>query len=105
MKRAQTISWGEKLIGHLIAPALMCTVYSMLSGQYLLQFYTDVVGIAGGILVWMPLLCKIISAMSGFFFGWLMDRTRTRFGKARPWLLVSGLMLGVLGACLYAIPQ
>ena len=94
----------EKTIGHVIAPVIIYTAYSALSGQYLLQFYTDVLGLAGGILVWMPLLAKMVSSITGLIFGRLIDRTRTRQGKARPWVLFSGVLLSGLGVLLYCVP-
>ena len=95
----------EKTIGHLIAPVIIYTAYSALSGQYLLQFYTDVLGLAGGMLVWMPLLAKMVSSITGLIFGQLIDRARTRQGKARPWVLFSGTLLSVLGVLLYCVPS
>ena len=104
VEKQKPLTKYEKTIGHMIAPVIIYTAYSALSGQYLLQFYTDVLGLAGGILVWMPLLAKMVSSITGLIVGQLIDRTRTRQGKARPWVLFSGVLLSGLGVLLYCVP-
>lgn len=104
MEKQDQLTKCEKMIGHMIAPVIIYTAYSALSGQYLLQFYTDVLGLTGTILVWMPLLAKMVSSITGLIFGRLIDRTRTGQGKARPWVLFSGVLLSGLGVLLYCVP-
>lgn len=71
----------------------------------LTQFYTDVLGVAGAFLTMMPLVSKILSGIISIFSGRLIDRTHTAQGKARPWILCSGIMLTVCGILLYAVPK
>ncbi len=96
---------GEMVWGHGVAPAVMCLVYSVLSGQYLIQFYTDVLGLDGQQLAWMTLLVKGVSAAAGLWFGRKIDRTRTPQGKARPWLPLAGLLMECGGWLLYGVPR
>lgn len=95
----------EQILGYFLGPCLVYMMYSGLAGTYLTQFYTDVLGLGGAFLTLMPLVSKILSAITGFLIGRLIDRTRTPQGKARPWILSSGLLLTVCGILLYAVPR
>ncbi len=101
----EKISWNERFIGHFAAPSLMGAITGGLAGAYLIQFYTDVLGLAGALIVWMPAIAKVASSLTGVLLGWLIDHTRTRFGKARPWLLASGALIGICGMLLYSVPS
>lgn len=101
----EDVTKSEKVFGYFVGPCLAYMVYSGLAGTYLTQFYTDVLGIAGIVLTWMPLISKIISSIVGLGIGRMIDKTRTSQGKARPWILGSGLLLAVCGFLLYAVPR
>lgn len=95
----------EQIFGYFLGPCLVYMVYNGLAGTYLTQFYTDVLGLAGNLLTFMPLISKILSSVTGLLIGRLIDRTRTPQGKARPWILISGILLTVSGFLLYAVPR
>lgn len=95
----------EQILGYFLGPCLVYMMYSGLAGTYLTQFYTDVLGLGGAFLTLMPLVSKILSAITGFLIGRLIDKTRTAQGKARPWILCSGILLTVCGFLLYAVPR
>src|SRR5688500_4133321 len=42
------------------------------------------------------MLNRLFDAFSDPFFGWLSDNTRSRFGRRRPFLLIGGILAGVL---------
>lgn len=96
---------SEKVLGYFLGPCLVYMVYTGIAGTYLTQFYTDVLGLAGGLLTWMPLVSKFLSGVIGLAIGRMIDRTRTAQGKARPWILASGALLTVCGSLLYAVPR
>ena len=96
---------SEQWLGYFLGPCLVHMIYTGIAGTYLMQFYTDVLGLAGVILTMMPLIAKVLSGVIGFFIGRIIDKTRTVQGKARPWILISGPMLAVCGFLLYAVPQ
>ena len=96
---------SEQLLGYFVGPCLVYMVYNGIAGTYLTQFYTDVLGLAGGFLTMMPLISKIISGIASFIIGRMIDRTRTSQGKARPWILASGILLTVCGILLYTVPR
>lgn len=96
---------SELLLGYFVGPCLMYSVYYAVAGTYLTQFYTDVLGLAGGFLAWMPFFSKIIDAITNIVMGRIIDSTRSRQGKARPWVLLSGGLVTITGILLYAVPR
>lgn len=103
--RSDDTQKSEQILGYFVGPCLVYMVYTGIAGTYLTQFYTDVLGLAGGFLTLMPLVSKIISGIASFVIGRMIDRTRTSHGKARPWILASGILLTVCGILLYAVPR
>lgn len=103
--RSEEVTKAERVLGYFVGPCLAYMVYNGLAGTYLTQFYTDVLGVAGTVLTWMPLISKIISSILGLLIGRIIDRTKTSQGKARPWILCSGVLLTVCGFLLYAVPR
>ena len=76
---------SEMWLGYFAGPCFVYMVYFAVAGTYLTQFYTDVLGLAGIFLTLMPLFSKIFDAITNIIMGRIIDRTRTRQGKARPW--------------------
>lgn len=98
-------SRGEKVFGYFLGPCLVFMVYNGVAGTYLTQFYTDVVGIGGIFLTMMPLLSKAFNSIISLLIGRLIDKTRTRQGKARPFIFFSGFLITLCGFLMYAVPR
>lgn len=96
---------SERILGYFLGPCLLHMMYYAVAGTYLTQFYTDVLGISGAFLVFMPVFSKVFDAITNIIMGRIIDRTHTRQGKARPWVLLSGIMMAVAGILLYAVPR
>lgn len=96
---------SEMWLGYFAGPCFVYMVYYAVAGTYLTQFYTDVLGMSGLFLTLMPLLSKIFDAFTNIVMGRIIDKTRTRQGKARPWIAISGVLMAVTGVLLYLIPQ
>lgn len=103
--RSEDTTKSEKAFGYFLGPCLVYTMYNGVAGTYLTQFYTDILGLAGTLLIWMPLVSKLFSAAAGLIIGRMIDKTRTTQGKARPWILASGILLAVCGTLLYLVPN
>lgn len=96
---------SEMWLGYFAGPCFVYMVYYAIAGSYLTQFYTDVLGMSGVFLTMMPLFSKIFDAITNVIMGRIIDKTRTKQGKARPWVAISGCLMAVTGILLYTIPR
>lgn len=104
IKSANTTG-SEKAFGYFLGPCLVYMGFYAIAGTYINQFYTDVLGITGIFMTLMPIFSKIFDAITNVIMGRIIDRTRTKQGKARPWILLSGILMAVSGALIYAVPR
>lgn len=72
---------------------------------FLLIFYTDVFGISAAAAGTMMLVTKIIDAFTDPMMGALADRTRSRFGRFRPYLLWLAIPLAAAGVLTFTTPD
>ena len=97
----------EKWLGYLIGPAGALLLNAVMA-TYLNVYYTDVLKLThvwgGAFLVVFPIVSKIIDAITNVVMGYIIDRTHTSQGKARPWLLLSAPLLAVTGVLLFTVP-
>lgn len=89
--RTAKLSLGEK-IGFGLGDAGF-NFYWVIIGSYLLYFYTDIFGISASAAAWMFAATKIIDAFTDPAIGAIADRTRSRWGKFRPYILFGALPL------------
>ena len=74
-------------------------------GLFLLYYYTDVFGISPAAAATMLLVTKIIDAISDPAMGLIADRTESRWGKYRPYLLWVAIPYALLGYLLFLGPE
>jgi len=74
-------------------------------GLFLLYYYTDVYGISPAAAATMLLVTKIVDAVSDPAMGLIADRTNTRWGKYRPYLLWAAVPYAFLGYLLFLGPD
>lgn len=103
--RSANTTHTERVLGYFVGPCFVYMAYYAIAGTYLTQFYTDVLGIGGVFLTMMPLLSKIVDAITNIVMGRIIDQTRTKQGKARPWILISGALMAITGCLLYMVPR
>jgi GPH family glycoside/pentoside/hexuronide:cation symporter len=72
---------------------------------FLLYYYTDIFGLAAAAVGTMFLVTKILDAVSDPIMGLIADRTNSRWGKFRPYLLWAAIPYGVLGYAMFANPD
>lgn len=72
---------------------------------FLLLFYTDVMGLAAAAVGTMMLVTKLFDAVTDPLMGALADRTRSRWGRFRPYMLFGALPLAVTGVLTWTVPD
>lgn len=88
-KMNQKISISEK-IGYSLGDCSANLVFQMMM-IYQTKFYTDVFGLEGAIAGSVMLIARIVDAFVDPTVGILSDKTQTRWGKYRPWILWTAL--------------
>lgn len=71
---------------------------------FLLFFLTTVAGLSGALAGTVILVAKIFDAVSDVLVGWLSDRTRSRFGRRRSWILFGAVPFGVSFFVIWLVP-
>ena len=71
---------------------------------YLTLYFTDSVGLAAAFAGTMMLVCRIFDGLSDVVMGVLIDKTHTKWGKARPWFVLSVIPLVLSFLALFCMP-
>jgi glycoside/pentoside/hexuronide:cation symporter, GPH family len=71
--------------------------------MFIVFFYTDIVGIAAATVGTLLLVSRVFEFLT-LVMGVVVDRTRTRFGRGRPWLLWLCIPFGVCAVLLFSAP-
>jgi len=72
---------------------------------FLLYYYTDIFGLSAAAVGTMFLVTKIVDAVSDPIMGLVADRTNSRWGKFRPYLLWAAIPYGLCGYAMFANPD
>ena len=92
----------------MIGPAGALLLNAVLA-TYLNVYYTDVLNLTplcGGLfLTIFPIVSKVIDAITNVVMGQVIDRTRTKQGKARPWLFLSAFLVPLTAILLFTVPE
>ena len=91
IKKNNVTLFPEGAMGYLIGPTLALVANSVLS-NYFNKYMTDVLNInswASEFFKWLPVISVIFVVLGNIIVGRLMDRSKSRAGKARPLLLLS----------------
>ncbi len=106
--KSENVTAQERWLGYLIGPCGALLLNAVL-GTYLNVYYTDVLDLThvwGGLfLTVFPIASKVIDAITNVIMGYIIDRTRTAQGKARPWLLLSAPLVAISGILLFTVPS
>ncbi|MCM1217784.1 MAG: glycoside-pentoside-hexuronide (GPH):cation symporter [Lachnospiraceae bacterium] len=79
-------------------------VYSIVSG-YLLYYYNTVLGISATFVGVLFMAARIFDAFNDPFMGIVVEKTNTRMGKFRPWLLIGTITNAVILVLMYMVPK
>ena len=99
----EKISLKEK-IGYGFGDAAS-SMFWKIFGMYSLFFYTDVLGITAAAAGTMFLVARLWDSFFDVFVGIISDRTKSRYGKYRPYLLWFAIPFAVMGAITFFAPD
>ncbi len=85
-------------------PSISLGFMGALISMYLLKYSTDVLLIAPGVIGLIFGLSRVWDAVSDPLAGYWSDRTRTRFGRRRPWMFAACVPLGLIFIALWSPP-
>ena len=106
----------EMLLGYLVGPFCAMLANGIFT-TYLTRYFRDVLfaeelaagsALAGSIetfLTLFPILSAILIVIGNLVAGQIVERTRTKAGKARPWILLSAVLLAVSGMLIFIQPS
>lgn len=94
----ETVAYG-------LANAGQCFGYNIIAGSYLSIFFTKVFGVPPEAVAAMMLFLGIWDTVNDPLMGSIIDKTRTRYGKLRPYLLIVPIPLGIATIMLFAGPS
>lgn len=96
------LRWHNK-IGYGSGDIAGNVVYALLS-SFVMIYLTDTVGLNSKIVGTLMLASKLFDGVSDIFFGSMIDKTKSRMGKARPWMFWGYFGCAVTLAAIFAIP-
>ncbi len=76
----------------------------MLSANYILYYYQDILGVSAIAMGVIIMAARVFDAFNDPLMGVLVAKTRTRFGKFRPWLFAGTLLNAIVLYLLYTAP-
>ena len=101
-KEKTYLNWYNK-IGYGSGDIAGNVVYALLSA-FVMIFLTDTVGMNAGVVGTLIAVSKLFDGVSDIFFGSLIDKTKTRMGKARPWMFYGYFGCAVCLVAIFCIP-
>ena len=102
MEEKRYLKWYNKM-GYGSGDIAGNVVYAFLT-SFVMVYLTDTIGLASGIVGTLIALSKLFDGFTDIFFGSMIDKTHSRLGKARPWMLYGYIGCAVTLVACFAIP-
>ncbi len=96
------LKWYHK-IGYGSGDIAGNVVYALLT-SFVMFYLTETVGLSMGIVGTLMAVSKIFDGVTDIFFGRMIDKTKTKMGKARPWMLWAYVGNAIMLVACFAIP-
>ena len=103
MNEKKYLKWYQKVAYGSGDLASNCS-YGLVS-SFLLLYLSDVLGMDTGIVGTLMLISKIFDGVTDVFFGTMIDKTKSKLGKARPWMLYAQIGVSICLILLFSIPN
>lgn len=94
----------KNLVGYGIGALGIMALWN-LGSSLLTYYYTEVVGLAAGLVGTIIFLSRIFDGASDVAMGYIVDNTKSKHGKARPWLLWLGVPFSISGIMVFSVPD
>ncbi len=88
MEEKTYLKWHNK-VGYGSGDIAGNVVYAFLS-SFVMIYLTNTIGLNSGIIGTLIAVSKLFDGITDIFFGTMIDRTKSKMGKARPWMFVNG---------------
>lgn len=102
-QRSGKLSMGEKL-SYSMGEVATCAMFALFT-TLLIFFYTDVVGVSPATIGTIVAVSQVFNGASDVCAGFLVDRTRSKHGRVRVWLLRMAVPYTVASVLLMTVPQ
>lgn len=102
MEEKRYLKWYNK-VGYGSGDIAGNVVYAFLS-SFVMIYLTNTVGLNPGIVGTLIAVSKLFDGVTDIFFGSMIDKTKSRMGKARPWMLYGYVGCAVTLAAIFMIP-
>ena len=97
LTKSQTVAFGIGAVGKDMVYAL--------SASFVMYFYQDVLGLSATFVGLILMIARVFDALNDPFMGILVAKTRTRWGRFRPWLFSGTVLNAVVLYALFAAPN
>ncbi len=102
MEEKKYLKWYNK-VGYGSGDIAGNVVYAFLT-SFVMVYLTDTVGLASGIVGTLIAVSKLFDGFTDVFFGSLIDKTHSRLGKARPWMIYGYIGCAITLVACFAVP-
>ncbi len=102
MKEKTYLKWYNK-VGYGSGDIAGNVVYAFLS-SFVMIYLTNTIGLSAGIVGSLIAVSKLFDGFTDIFFGSMIDKTHSKLGKARPWMLYGYIGCAITLAAIFAIP-
>ena len=99
----ERLSIAEKL-GYALGDTASNLVFQILA-IFAMSYYTDTVGLEPAVVGVLLLLVRGVDAITDPIMGGIADRTNTKMGRYRPWLIWLAVPFGVAGVLTFSVPE
>ena len=103
MTEKKYLKWYNK-VGYGSGDIAGNVVYAFLS-TFMMFYLTETIGMNIGIVGTLMAASKLFDGVSDIFFGAMIDKTHTKMGKARPWMIYGYIGCAVTLAAIFMVPE
>lgn len=102
MGEKRYLKWYNK-VGYGSGDIAGNVVFAFVS-SFIMIYLTNSIGLNAGIVGSLIAVSKLFDGITDLFFGFMIDKTNSKFGKARPWMLGAFVGCSITLVALFAIP-